>query len=133
MRSFWIVAVLVLGWNLFGDAAYVVQATRDLGAMGGISAEPLPAMPRWAWYAYAVAVWIATGGAIALILRQKVATVLFAVSLVAVVVHFSWSFFVFGIVGARGWSQAVFPGVIIAITAFQMVYAHRRTADGTLR
>lgn len=136
MRSFWIVVGLILVWNLLGDAAYLVQATGDLAPMGKagpLSPKPFPAMPLWAWAAYALAVWIATAGAITLLLRWKVAALLFAVSFVALLAHFAWSFLVFDVIALKGWQQALFPSVIVAINAFQLVYAFRKTADGTLR
>ncbi|PEQ10801.1 sugar transporter [Novosphingobium sp. PC22D] len=136
MRTFWIVAIVLLLWNLMGDAAYLMQAGADLDALAEsdpVTAEAFAAMPAWAWSAYAVAVWVGTAAALALLARRKVAAVLFAVSLAGVVVQFGWSFLGYGLIAKKGASTVVFPLVIATVGAFSVWYASRKAADGTLR
>lgn len=136
MRSFWTIAVILLLWNLMGDAAYLMQVTADLDELAKsdpITADAFRAMPQWAWAAYAIAVWIGTAGAIALLMRRKFAWVLFAVSLIAVLVQFGWTFLGYDLVAKKDATTAIFPLVIVAITLFSTVYARRKAADGTLR
>lgn len=86
MRSFWTIAVILLLWNLMGDAAYLMQVTADLDELAKsdpVTADAFQAMPQWAWAAYAIAVWIGTVAAITLLMRRKIAGSLFAVSLIA--------------------------------------------------
>ena len=95
-RNFWIVAGLLLVWSLIGDAAYLAQVTADLGELAKTdpdTARAFATMPEWAWSAYAIAVWVATLGGIALLMRRRMAVPLYAVSLAAVLVQFGWSFF----------------------------------------
>jgi presenilin-like A22 family membrane protease len=136
MLRFWIIAAAILAWNVLGDVAYVLQATADLDALAKsdpVTADAFRSMPGWAWAAYAVAVWIGTLAAVLLITRKRKAWIFFALSLAGVVVQFSWSFLGFGIVAAKGWSTAIFPAVIFAITLASLLYARAKAKDGTLR
>ncbi len=136
MRSFWTIAVILLLWNLMGDAAYLMQVTTDLDELAKsdpITADAFRAMPQWAWAAYAIAVWIGTAAAITLLMRRKFAWVLFAVSLIAEIAQFGWTFMGYDLVAKKGATTAIFPLAIIAITLFSTIYARRKAADGTLR
>lgn len=135
-RSFWIVAGLLLGWSLIGDAAYLAQTTADLNELAKTdpdTARAFAEMPDWAWSAYAIAVWVGTLGAIALLLRRRIAVPLFAVSLAGVLVQFGWSFFGSDIIAAKGPSAAAFPLFIIAVAGFALWYAYAKARQGLLR
>ncbi|QGN55605.1 sugar transporter [Novosphingobium sp. Gsoil 351] len=135
-RSFWIVAGLLLVWSLIGDAAYLSQVTADLAKMATTdpsTAKAFAAMPEWAWSAYAVAVWVSTLAAIALLLRRRIAAPLYAVSLVAVLVQFGWTFLGSDVIADKGASAAIFPLIIIAIAAFSLWYSWRKAQERVLR
>jgi len=135
-RSFWIVAIVFLLWNLAGDGAYLAQATQDLDALAKtdpVSAEAFRTMPDWAWSAYAVAVWVGTAGAIAVLLRRRIATLLFAISLVAVIVQFGWTFFGTDLVAQKGFGAAAFPLLIAVIAVVEIAWSRRQAQAGTLR
>lgn len=122
------IAIAILIWNLIGVAAFVAQRTADPDAMAAgdpVTAEAFATMPGWAWGAYAVAVASGLGGAIALLLRHRLAMALFAVSVVAVIVQFSWSFAVFGLIARKGPATLVFPLVILLIALAQLAWARR--------
>lgn len=136
-RTFWIVAVLFLLWNIAGDAAYLMQATQDLDALAQTDpagAEAFRTMPDWAWGAYAVAVWVGTAGAVALLLKRKLALWLFAASLAGVVVQFAWTFTGTDVVAQKGFLAAAgFPIVIGAICLVEIWWTRRQAAAGMLR
>ena len=135
-RNFWIVAGLLLVWALIGDAAYLAQVTADLGELAKTdpaAARAFSEMPEWAWSAYAIAVWVGTLGAIALLLRRRIAVPLYAVSLAAVLVQFGWSLFGSDIIAAKGASAAAFPLFIIAVAAFSLWFAWTKARQGVLR
>ncbi len=135
MRTFWIIATVILLWNLVGDAAYLMQASADLDELAKsdpVSAHAFMQMPGWAWGAYAVAVCSGTFGAVLLLLRRGWAWAFFALSLTAVIVQFGWTFLDFGLLGLKGPTSAIFPLVIVAIAIASLAYARRKKADGTL-
>jgi len=136
MRTFWIIAALLLAWNLMGDMAYLMQVSADLDELAKtdpVTAEAFRSMPTFAWSAFAIAVWVGTAGAIALLLRRKVAWVLFAVSLAGVIVQFGWTFLGTDLLAQKGFGSAIFPLFIAAVALFSTLYARRKAADGTLR
>ena len=136
MRSFWIVSALLLIWALIGDAAYLAQVTADLDRLAQTDpdmAETFRTMPQWVWGSYAIAVWMGTAGAIALLLRRKWAVPLYAVSLVAVLLQFGWSLLATSLIEQKGASVIILPLVVIAVAAFSLWWAARHSRRGTLR
>jgi len=135
-RSFWTVAALLLVWSLIGDAAYLSQVTADLTELAKTdptTARAFATMPEWAWSAYAVAVWVATLAAIALLMRRRIAAPLYAVSLLAVLIQFGWTFFGSSVIADKGPSAAIFPLFIIAVGAFSLWFAWRKAQERVLR
>lgn len=135
-RNFWVVAGLFLLWNLAGDTAYLMQATQDLAVLARtdpVGAAAFRAMPAWAWSAYAIAVWVGTAGAVALLLRRRIAIALFAVSLVAVLVQFGWTFTGTDLIAKKGFGAAAFPLLIAAMCLVEIAWARRQAAAGRLR
>jgi hypothetical protein len=111
---FWIAAVVTLLWSLVGVASYVADVTMTEEALRKLpeaQQQVYDARPAWVVGVYAVAVFAALAGSIALLLRRRVATTLFAISLLAVVIQFA-SVFTIGAVAALGWSAAIFPAFI---------------------
>ena len=90
-------------------------------------------MPGWAWAAYAIAVAAGLGGAICLFLRNKLAAVLFPISLAAVLVQFSYPFLIANGLATLGASALIFPAFIIFMAALQCWLARQWTAKGWLR
>ena len=136
MRSFRIIAIALLLWNLIGIAAFYAQFTADLDVLARsdpATADAFRAMPTWAWGAYAVAVFVGTIAAITLLLRQRAAWMLFAVSLMAIIVQFGWTFLGYDLIAKKGASTAIFPLVLIAIALAATLYSRARAKDGTLR
>ena len=88
---------LLLGWNIVGLAAWGMQinASPEQLANGDAAvADVWRSMPLWVWGAYTVAVWGGLGGAVALLMRRRVAVALFAISLTGIVAQFGRSFLV---------------------------------------
>jgi hypothetical protein len=113
-RWFWIAAIVALLWSLIGVASYVADVTMSEEALRKLppaQQQIYDARPAWIVGVYAIAVLSALAGACALLLRRRVATTLFAISLVAVVVQFA-SVFALGAIAALGWSAAIFPAFI---------------------
>jgi hypothetical protein len=136
MRTFWILAIAILLWNIAGDIAYLTQVTADwdgLAKTDPVTADSFRQMPKWAWGAYAVAVWVGTAGALALLVRRRIAALLFAISFVAVIIQFSWCFTVFHLIAKKGPGTLVFPVIIALIALLSALYAQRKTREGVLR
>ncbi len=136
VRSFWIVAGLLLVWNLIGDFAYLTQVRMDLSELARTDADTarlFAETPQWAWAAYAIGVWSGTAGAIALLLRRKIATLLFAVSLAGITLQFARVFLMTDLIAVKGWTAALFPLFIFAVGLFALSYTRSAAARGWLR
>lgn len=134
MRWFRTIAILLLLWSLAGVAAFVMQLRSDPADLGDpATAQAFASMPTWVWLAYAMAVFAGMAGAVALLLRRKIARPLFATSLMAVVLQFGWTVFGFGLLDYKGVDALIFPAVIIGVALFALVHARARVRDRTLR
>ncbi|MBB4859863.1 apolipoprotein N-acyltransferase [Novosphingobium chloroacetimidivorans] len=134
MKRMRLVAILILLWSLAGVAAFAMQATAEPATLGDpVTARAFAAMPAWAWTAYAVAVFSSLAGAVALLMRRRVAWILFAISAVAVVLQFSWTVFGFGLLSYKGPDALIFPVVIVAIALVSSLHARRQARVGGWR
>lgn len=124
-----LVGALLL-WAALSAYACVTQLTAGAGA----AADPadralLAALPGWYWLDYAVASLGLLVGALALLLRRRLAVPALTVSLVAALIQFGWLFAMTDIIAVRGAGPVVpFPILIVAIGAFSLwLSRHART------
>lgn len=135
-RSFNIIALALLLWNLIGVAAFIMQYTADLGALAKSDPYTAPIfaqMPAWAWSVYAVAVAAGTLGATLLALRKAAAMLPFALSLIAVIAQFGYIFLGTDMLTVKGPTIIAFPAFILLVTIAQLLYARSQAAKGVLR
>jgi len=129
-------ALLFLLWNLLGCAMFAMQSMQDLDALARtdpLQAQIWRAMPIWAWIAYLVAVLAGALGAVALLLRSRLAILLSLLCVVAVLVQFSYTFLMTDLLALRGAATLILPGIIILIAIAQLLYARSLGARGALR
>jgi hypothetical protein len=129
-------SILSLIWSLAGLGAYVAQANMDLAELARsdpYQAHMFAQMPPWAWTAYALAVWTELAGAVLLLAKRKASTALFAVSLVAVLIQFSYAFFLTDLLSVKGLGAAIFPIIIIVLAVAQLWLAFAASRSGLLR
>jgi hypothetical protein len=133
---FWAVAVAALLWELLGCYAYLTQISMDaadLAKLPAAQADMWRSMPVWAKAAYAVAVWVGLTGAVALLMRRRWAREAFAVSLLAVLVQFGWSFLGTPILRTLGMAAAGLPILITVAGILLLWFAGLATRRGWLR
>ena len=124
------VGILFLLWNLMGVGAFFSQWTMsdaDIAALPQIQRDLWVSMPVWAWAAYAIGVGVGTLGAIGLLLRKWWAPLAFALSLIAVLVQFSYPF-LFAQQAQADMAMLAFPIfiVVMAIIQWQLSRAWQR-------
>lgn len=129
---FWVVAVLLLMWELVGVMACVMQLR--MGAASWPDSMEYDrrlylAMPFWYNWVYVAATFGGLAGAVALLARSAVAVPLNILSVVAIVVMFGYALGATDLIAHKGfWTAAGFPIVIFAIGLFGLWLA--RTARG---
>ena len=132
---YWAVSVALLLWSLAGVAAFgsdVSMGPERIAQLPEARRNAFSAMPTWNWLAYGVATVGALAAAISLLLRRRWATPIYVVSLIAVLVQFSWSFAVARLHETVGPSAAIFPAVIVLIGAFSVWFARFAAKRGWL-
>lgn len=91
------VGIAFLFWNIMGIGAFITQYTMseaDLAALPKMQQDLWASMPGWAWAAYAIAVSLAALGSVALILRKWWSPLAYSISLIAMIIQFSYPFFI---------------------------------------
>ncbi|MGD9810099.1 MAG: sugar transporter [Sphingobium sp.] len=135
-RSRIIVPILFLVWTVMGLLAFATQWTMDLDQLAKhdpYQAKIFADMPMWTWVAYAVAVLSAFSGAVALLMKRASAVPLFTVSLLGVLIQFSYTFLMTDLLAMRGPTTAIFPAFIISMAVIMLLYARSQTGAGRLR
>lgn len=131
---FVVVAILLVLWGLMGCASFyfhvVYGADMDPKATDWDRAF-FAALPAWLNIVYAVAVGAGLLGSIALLMRSKQATLLYILSLIAVVVQFGYIFGATDLLAYKGVATAVpFPVFIAVVAVFQIWFAKRAERRG---
>jgi len=130
--TFWIISIVALLWNIMGVVAYLGQAymtDEALALLPEADQAFYNNVPAWVTAAFAIAVFAATFGCLALILRKKWATSLFTLSLIAVLVQFVYNFFIQKYMEVSG-TRMIMPIVVIGIALFLVWYSKKSEDNG---
>ena len=133
--GWFIVAVVVLSlWAIAGVAAFAahVLAGETMAAeQGAWDLAYFRALPAWFAWVYGTATLASLGGAIALWMRSRHAVLLYAVSLVAVLIQFGYVFLGTGLVAHKGAAATVpFPALIVLMGLIQIAVARMALRRG---
>ena len=127
------VAIAAVIWNVLGVVAYFMEMTMSEEAMAALPEAQqalYAARPTWVTGAFAIAVFAGLGGSIALALRKGIATTIFFVSLVAVIVQMIYAIILSNMLDVMGASSALMPSVIIVIAAALLWFSTRARTKG---
>ncbi len=133
---FWVVAVIALLWNLAGVGNYLAQAfaTPDmLAAMPEHQREYMENTPSWVIGCFAIAVWGGTLASIFMLMRKKLAYMVFIVSLIGVIGQVSHSLLFSNAIEVYGPGGLVLPIFIVLIGVALVVISKKAIASGWLR
>ncbi|MCP4300385.1 MAG: hypothetical protein GY783_07360 [Gammaproteobacteria bacterium] len=134
--SFWVIAAILLMWNLIGLMFYYMQVTMTPEVMAENFNEAQQAWmnnePVWATAAYATAVTAGVIGAGLMLLRKALALPLFILSFIAVLVQDFNAFILSDWNGVWGTSALYLPSVVIIICIFEIWYTRSAKAKGWL-
>jgi hypothetical protein len=134
---FWLVASILLIWNLFGVMAFYMDVTAGpagRAAMPDYDRMLMESRPAWQLWAYAVAVWGGTFGALALLLRRRIASALFVVSAIGVVLSMGWALVATDLIAVKGLvTAAAFPAFILAVALASIAVARSAARRGWLK
>lgn len=132
----WIVGVVSLLWNAVGAFDYLATKLRIESYMSNFSPEQLDyfySLPAWFTVFWALGVWGALLGSVALLLASRWAVTAFAVSLTGLIVTTIWTVFFTDGLQIMGNEGVIFSAVIFIIAVLLLVYSRRMRAGGVLR
>ena len=135
-RSFYIIGIAALIWNLIGVMAYVMQVTMSDAAMAALPEEQqafIQNSPVWVTAAYAIAVNAGALGCVLLLVRQSWAFLVLVVSFAGIVTQNLYGYFMGGAVDVYGAAGVGLSVAVLAIGAFLIWYANGATDKGWLK
>lgn len=135
-RWFLPICILSLLWNLMGLWSFITNwqmSETGYAGLPDVQRELWSAMPTWTWVAFALAVGCGMAGALALLLRKRMAAPLFLISFLAILVQFSWPIFMTDAFSKMGMELVTFPIILAIAGAVQYFGARRAAAHGWLK
>ena len=133
--GFWIIGVIALIWNLMGVMVYIAQAfmTNEMLAALPENEQALYAdVPAWVTAAFAIAVFGGVLGCVLLLIRKKMASVVFMISFAAIIAQMIYNFFLSNTMEVYGPGGMVMPIMVIIFGAFLIWYSKGTTRKGWL-
>ena len=133
--AFWIISIVALIWNSMGIMQFIMQVTMTpeaLQALPEAERALYTNVPVWATAAFAVAVFGSALGCVLLLLRKKLATPVFVIAFIAIVVQMIHSLFISKHIEVYGPGGMIMPVMIIIIGVFLVGYSRKTAANGWL-
>jgi len=130
--AFWIISAVALLWNIMGVIAYLGQAymTEEvLKALPQSDQDYYSNVPAWVTGVFAIAVFAGFFGCVCLLMRKKWATILFVISLIAVIAQFIYNFFIQNFVEISG-VKMIWPIVVLIIAVLLVFLSRKATKEG---
>jgi len=135
-RSFYIIGIAALIWNLIGVMAYVMQVTMSDAAIAALPEEQqafIQNSPVWVTAAYAIAVNAGALGCVLLLVRQSWAYLVLVVSFAGIVIQNLYGYFMGGAVEVYGAAGVGLSVAVLAIGVFLIWYTKGATDKGWLK
>ena len=134
---FWIIAGVMLAWNLIGLMFYYQQSTLTEAVMleAGLTAQQIAHIldtPAWGHSGYAIAVNAGVLGAIFLLLRKAWAVPFFILSLVGALVQDLDAIVLRDALDAWGTGALWLPIIVLVICVVEIWYARGAKAKGLI-
>ena len=134
-KSFTVVAIVALLWNLIGTAMFYLQVTmtpEQIAALPPPQRAVCEATPTWLYALFGIAVIGGVLGSLGLLLKKKWAVMLFLISLLAVVVQTVATFVVTPAWNSFGAAGLIMPAIVLVIAFLLWRYSGKAAARGWL-
>jgi len=133
--TFWIIGIIALIWNILGVVAYLMQAYMTQEELLALPLEEQALysdIPAWVTAAFAIAVFGGLLGCLLLLLRKKLATFVFIISLIGIIVQMIYNVFMSKAAEVYGPGNMMMPLMVIVIGTFLIWYSKRMQNQGVL-
>ena len=133
----WVVGILSLLWNCFGAVDYTMTKTHNAAYLAKVPAEMMAyveSVPAWFTVFWALGVWGAVAGSVLLLMRNRLAVPVFAVSLLGLAVTQFYQHFINPAPAEmRGGMMFGITVLIWAIAIALLLYTRAMARQGVLR
>jgi|TARA_B110000902_G_scaffold214695_1_gene246825 hypothetical protein len=133
-NNFWIISILAILCNLIGVFAYIGQSFMSENVMKLLSESEqkyFHNLPTWVTAAFASAVFAGLFGSVGLLLRKKIVYPLFLFSLISLIVHQNYNFFIQNDIQITG-LDLILPLATIFIGIFLVWFSSKMNKIGVL-
>ena len=133
---YWILSVIAVLWNAGGAWNYVAMRFDIQAVTSQLTPEMVAyfeAFPLWQEFAWGLAVWTAFAGSILLLVRMKLAALLFLVSIISYIVSSIYSFGLSNAAELMGMGGVIFSVVIFLSLLFFFWMARWASSKGILK
>lgn len=130
--AFWIIGAVALLWNIMGVVAYLGQAYMTdevLKALSEGEQAYYENVPAWVSGAFAIAVFAGFFGCVGLLMRKKWATILFVISIIAVIAQSTYNLFIQKFMEVPP-QHMIWSIVVIVIAIFLVWFSSNATKKG---
>jgi hypothetical protein len=131
---YWIVATVLLIWNLMGIASFYMHvfiSDEALAALPENEAALMGEYPMWTSIVFAIAVFGGALGTLGLLMKRKWAKELLVISLIAILIQMSHSLFMTEAMVVYGAAQALtMPILVILIAIYEVTLANKAIRNG---
>ena len=135
-RSFYIISIAALVWNLIGVMTYVMQVTMSDAAMAALPEDQqafIRNTPAWVTAAYAIATNAGALGCVLLLVRQSWAYPVLIASFLGILLQNFYGYAIGGAVDVYGAPGVGLSVTVIAIGAFLIWYTKGANDKGWLK
>lgn len=134
----WVIGVIAVLFNAIGVFDFVMAMAQGASYMASVGMTPAQIahyqnMPLWMMGVWAIGVWGAMAGSVLILLRNRMAAPVFAVSLAAFLVSLFYTYVLTDGGEIMGQAMAITSVVITALLIFFMWYSWLMTERRVLR
>lgn len=132
----WIVGLIALLWNGYGCYDYLMTVTANQAYLAQFPPDALAyfnSLPAWTTAMWAFGVWGGLVGAILLLMRNRLATWAFMLSMVGAIVGLGYQMFVQPMPASlTAGPMKYMPWLIILVTVLLVVYSRNQEKKGVV-
>jgi hypothetical protein len=136
-KIYWVISIIGLLWMLVGVAAWTADLMTNDAAIAQMSAaqqQLYKSRPQWMFVVYAIAIFTGLVGTIGMLARKTWGVTALAISLIAIIVQFGYTFIGLHAISIVGADVALpLPIAVFVIGAFLLWYSIRATKLGWIR
>jgi len=130
-KGFWIIASIALAWNIMGTFQFLSSTIWKEMLFETLTESQIALfenLPLWYLIVFGIAVLTGLLGSLFLLLRKKMAILLFTISAITVIIQFSYWIFGTKVIEVYGTKDAITMPIIVILTAIAFLFYSKTVA-----